>query len=320
MGLGAVAYLRTLYPKANIIYALPQWVAPLYSDSEVETDATAYFPLELKSTKDFIKTFFKLKKLNIDHIHEMHQTGTGAKFFAFVAFIFGIKYTAHNHHLKTKTQVLDQGLIKPLIQRDLDGVYSFLGIPGEIPHYLNYEPEIKIKNSIKCKRIIFGVVATRHTKMWPLENYVMLAELILKENPECEIAIPLSKSENDRKIKAELIRLGLPEVVKFVESELKKLPKFFSESSFYFGNDTGLKHIAVAVNLKSFTLFGPEPANEWHPYETTNHQYFFEENLSCRTRKYHYCGLETCDLLEENMQCMKKFTPEKAFLVIKPYM
>ncbi len=317
MGLGAVAYLRTLYPKANIIYAVPQWGAPLYA--EVKTEASSIYPLKLKVASDYVKTFFELRKMKIDHIHEMHQTGTGSKFFSFLAFTLGIRYTAHNHHLKSETGVIDQGLIKPLIQRDLDGVFSFLG-RDERPNFLQFKPEIKIEQSVHKPRIIFGVVATRQTKMWPLENFVNLAQLILKTKPQTEIVIPLSRSLQDVAIKKNLIELGLPKEVQFLELGLRELPKYFGESSFYFGNDTGLKHIAVAVNLNSYTLFGPEPASEWHPYETLNHQFFYEENLACRVRTHHYCGLDLCDLDQSiNMQCLKKMTAKKALEIISPY-
>ena len=177
MGLSGAQYLKHLYPESNIIYAIPQWIAPLYSESK--TAADKIYPLKLSTLKDILSLFMDIKKLKIDHIHEMHQSGRGAKIFKWISFILGIRYTAHNHHLKNGTEVVDQGLIKPLIQRDLDGVYSFLGL-GERPNYLEYSPKITAKCSEKRKlpMIIMGVVATRKTKMWPLENYLKLASLI----------------------------------------------------------------------------------------------------------------------------------------------
>ena len=314
MGLSSVTYTRALYPKANIIYAVPQWVAPLYKN--VATAADSIYPLSLKSLKDLFKTYQDLRKLKVDHIHEMHQSGRGAKAFKLIAFLMGIKYTAHNHHLKEGGEVLDQGLIKPLIQRDLDGVYSFLG-EKEIPTFLDYPPKMNVINSnAKKARIIFGVVATRLTKMWPLENYIALAKLMALAFPEFEVVIPLSKSADDERIKNVLEALGLPSNTSIVHIPLAELPKFFEESAFYIGNDTGLKHIAVAVDLKSYTLFGPEPANEWHPYDSKKHPYFYVEELACRTRVHHYCGLSVCDLKDEYMQCLKLFTPQKVMEAI----
>jgi heptosyltransferase-2 len=309
MGLSAVQYLRTLHPQANIIYAVPQWVAPLYKD--VTTEADSIYPLSLKKTLDLWKLFNDLRKMKVTHIHEMHQSGRGAKFFKTIAMLLRVPYTFHNHHLKSGTQILDQGVIKPLIQRDLDGVFSFFG-RIVIPHFKEYPPELKMDvKATSSRRVIMGVVATRQTKMWPLQNYKELAKKIANKYPDFQVVIPLSKGTEDLKIKAELEKMGLPERVSIIHIPLSEIPRYFKESAFYIGNDTGLKHIAVAVGIKTYTLFGPEPANEWHPYDEVVHPYFYQEGLTCRTRVHHYCGLDVCDLEKENnMQCLKMFTPE----------
>ncbi|MDO9182014.1 MAG: glycosyltransferase family 9 protein [Bacteriovorax sp.] len=319
MGLSAVQYLKLLYPESNIIYAVPQWIAPLYSESN--TAADSIYPLALSSIKDILKLFKYIKASKIEHIHEMHQSGRGSKIFKIISFVLGIRYTAHNHHLKEKTGVIDQGKILPLIQRDLDGVFSFLG-DGERPNYLNFAPAITPSDnefSYPKKIIIMGVVATRATKMWPLLNYLALAQLINQQDPSISIVIPLSKNADDKLIKEKLLSLGLPAGVSIVEWSLKQLPSAFRAASFYIGNDTGLKHLAVAVGIKTFTFFGPEPANEWHPYNPEKHPYFYLENLVCRTRLHHYCGLSICDLKEDNMHCLNYFKPEQVFLKIENY-
>lgn len=315
MGLSSVQYLRQLHPKANIIYAVPQWIAPLYED--VQTKADSIYPLSLKSVRDVFSLFDDLMAMKVDHIHEMHQSGRGSKIFKLYAFFKGIPYTFHNHHLKGGTKVIDQGIIKSLIQRDLDGVYSFLGT-GEVPRYLDWIPEMKMNSTASYKRIILGVVATRRTKMWPLDYYLKLAHLIEKNFPDFKVVIPLSHSADDKLIKQDLLEYGLPANTSIVHIPLKELPLFFKKSAFYIGNDTGLKHLAVAVGLKSFTLFGPEPANEWHPYDPVQHPYFYQENLECRVRNGHYCGLTVCDLKDDYMKCMKNFPAETIFSAIAP--
>ncbi len=315
MGLSAIQYLKALYPESTIIYAVPQWIEPLYRDSL--TAADTIYSIQMKSFTDILKLLMDIKRFKIDHIHEMHQSGTGAKVLKGIALLLGIKYTAHNHHLKSVTGVVDQGKILPLIQRDLDGVFSFLGF-GERPQFLDFAPVITPNNIInKTPLIIFGVVATRATKMWPLENYISLAKKILEKHPQFKIVIPLSKSLEDKKIQEDLFRLGLSENITIVNWNLQELPKHFQEAHFYVGNDTGLKHLAVAVGLKTFTFYGPEPANEWHPYNSVNHPYFYLDNLACRTRAHHYCGLSVCDLRVGNMDCLKAFSPEKVLELIE---
>jgi heptosyltransferase-2 len=149
--------------------------------------------------------------------------------------------------------------------------------------------------------------------MWPLLNYVNLARLIAQKYPHYKIVIPLSKSQTDQAMKTNLLKEGLPENISIVEWSLGSLASNFTQADLYIGNDTGLKHLAVSVGVKTYTFFGPEPVNEWHPYKQDEHPYFYLENLVCRTRKYHYCGLSICDLSEGNMQCLKSFTPDIVF-------
>lgn len=316
MGLSTVSYFRKLYPKSTIIYAVPQWTAELYL--EVKTDADIIYPLNLSSISSILNLYTDLINFKVDAIHEMHQSGTGRKVFSFIASLMAIPYTAHNHHLESNTLVIDQGVKKELIQRDLDGLYSFYGKGYKCPSFLDYEPSFIATKTHKEKRVILGVVATRETKMWSLENYVLLARKVINNYPDLEVVIPLSHSQMDRELKSKLETLIDNSKIKIVHIKLSKLPKYFFESLAYIGNDTGLKHLAVATKIPSITLFGPEPIKEWHPYNQVNHSVFYVEDLPCRTRTHHYCGLYRCDL-ESNkfMQCMNLISVDMVFEKLK---
>ena len=315
MGLSSITYLRELFPNSKIIYAVPEWTTALYKN--IKTDANVIYPLKLKSLSDIFDLYTDLMNLKVDAIHEMHQSGRGQKVFSLFSFLKKIPYTFHNHHLLSGTKVVDQGQKKELIQRDLDGLYSFYG-KENLPNFLNYLPKFKFENlPAKKKTIILGVVATRQTKMWPLINYAELSKLIFKEFPNIEVIIPLSQSAEDQKIKTELQSYNLPSNVMIEQYPLEMLPNIFCESLLYIGNDTGLKHIAIASGIKTYTFFGPEPVREWHPYDKNLHPFFFNDQLTCRTRTHHYCGLTVCDLKENNMQCLTVFKPELVFQEIK---
>lgn len=312
MGLSSVSYFRSLYPKSTIIYAIPQWTAKLYE--EVITDADIIYPLKLNSLGDILDLYQDLINYQVNLIHETHQTGTGSKVFGLFSILKQIPYTYHNHHLTSGTKVIDQGEKKELIQRDLDGVYSFWSKSKKVPSFLNFEPKLSIKNgsAVRKNRVIFGVVATRDTKKWPLINFKKLADNLLSEDPTLNISIPLSNSREDLEIKQSLINLNLDSRVSIINLPLNKLPQYFAESKLYIGNDTGLKHLAIACGIPSITLFGPEPTREWHPYSQLKHKALFREGLNCRTRNAHYCGLSKCDLESNtNMQCMKLISVEE---------
>lgn len=312
MGLSTVQYFRDLYPESTIIYGVPQWTAKVFA--ETKTAADFIYPLKINSMSEIIELWSDLLNFQVDFIHEMHQSGRGQKVFSSFSVLKKIPYTAHNHHKKSGTKVIDQGVIKPLIQRDLDGVYSFWGKGQKRPHYLDYPPQMEVANPIVKKRLIFGVVATRETKKWALENFKKLAELIKDFDSQIEIVIPLSLSLPDLKLKKEIEDLHFPKNARVVHWGLDQLANEFSGSQCYIGNDTGIKHLSIAVGVPTITFFGAEPPNEWHPYDEIKHLYFFREGLTCRTRTHHYCGLHTCDLkLDQYNQCLTKILPETVF-------
>jgi len=310
IGLAAVQYLRELFPNARIIYALPCWMVPLYDKVEIAADEV--MGLSLTSIGDWLRLWKTLKNKRVDLIYELFQSGRTSKFFSLYSFLMGVQYNFHNHHKNNGGKVHDQGVIKPVIQRDLDGIFSNLTDRKHYPNYLKYPPVMKVNILAKKRKIIFGVVATRETKMWPLEYFLELAHSIDKYLPDVCIKVPISNSSLDLVLEEKLKSLGMPANMEIVKLPLRELANFMGESILYVGNDTGLKHLAVATGVKTITFFGPEPPLEWHPYDKDIHHFFYIDQLECRTAVAHYCGLFRCD----SMICLKNLIPKDVLKLI----
>src|SRR5690606_19147141 len=146
--------------------------APLYKN--VKTAADEIIPI-----REGLNFYSDLLSLKPDAIHEMHQSGSSAKVLKAYSLFKKIPYTFHTHHFKGESKVKDQGKPKAAIQRDLDGVYAYWG-QGLEPDFLKFPPVIKAKTSTKKRRIIIGAVATRETKMWPLQYVRQLSQLLIQ--------------------------------------------------------------------------------------------------------------------------------------------
>ena len=87
----------------------------------------------------------------------------------------------------------------------------------------------------------------------------------------------------------------------------------------YVGNDSGPKHLAVAVGVPTFTFFGPEDPGEWHPYPRAAHPVFFRPGLDCRREDNgRWCGLEECNLQgAARHRCMEELDPLDVVEVMK---
>jgi heptosyltransferase-2 len=147
--------------------------------------------------------------------------------------------------------------------------------------------------------------ASRPTKSWPIERFVEAAKL-WKEKTSGGVVVftgPGEKALADE-FKA---KLGSTEGVLFEDNmSVRELAAKLSRLSVFLGNDSGPKHIAVALHVPTVTVFGPEHPFEWHPYSKERHPYFFIENLACRRDAMPgmpaWCGLENC--VVEGHKCM----------------
>ena len=306
MGLSALSYMRRLFPDAFIAYALPSWICPLYS--ELETDADEIWPLYLGGLGGWLRHWQQFR--GVDLVYEMFQSGRTGTFFRWHRRINGGKYFYHNHHAK-EGPVFRQGNVRlPATVRDLDGVWTFFAKERghHVPAHRQISPRIRLKKIAPEREnlIVLGVVATVETKMWSLKNYCLLAKAIRTRFPHWRIVVPLAPQDRDSNLK-------FPDGVEVVKEKLSQLPALFARAKLYVGNDTGIKHLAVAMGVKTYTLLGPIPPDEFHPYDKKEHPYFFIEGLDCRTVSAHFCGLSFCD----HMSCLEKISVEEVFEKIK---
>lgn len=290
ISIAAGRYLRTLFPDARISYATPGWTVPVFDSLNHPFDE--FVPLKIRTPLDVYSLWQTLTIKQYDCVYEMHRGPRTGRILSLYTMIKSIPYGFNNHHKSTRDSI---------IKRDISGIAQFFSRDS----YELFLPRL-IKRS-QVQKIVFGVVATRKTKMWPLENYVELADKLKKNYPYCAIVIPISKSKTDSQIKQRLFDLGLSKDVEFFEHGLDDVSELFKTADIYIGNDTGLKHLAAFSGVKTISFFGPEEPLEWHPYSSEDHPYFFLKDLDCRYTKAHFCGLSYC----ETMDCLKCFSVDQ---------
>jgi heptosyltransferase-2 len=312
--LSSLNFLKSALPSSEIYLGVPEWIAPLYKDIELNSKEVISF--EFSSIKKWYQNYKKIKSLKLDYVIELNQSGSSSKFFKIFCALNNCKYFFHNHHDKKGRFIRNQGIRKPNIQRDLDACWSILkklDIEVEVPDYLDYPPILNYENIKNSDLICLGVVATRRTKMWPLSYYLELCQA--REFKDKLIIIPLSNSVIDSKIEEYFLKKGLPENVEIIKAPLSELILSLSPVDLYIGNDTGLKHLCAALGSKTITFFGPEEPLEWHPYNLSKHKYLFVKNLECRTLISHFCALKTCD----SMICLNEFKVEHVIQKLKEF-
>ncbi|MCL5024577.1 MAG: glycosyltransferase family 9 protein [Nitrospirae bacterium] len=102
-------------------------------------------------------------------------------------------------------------------------------------------------------------------KCWPVENYLALAERLLKR-PDSLVVIFSGPAEETR-LKEDMdgfVR-GHERTVHVQDRELALVAALLGSCALYVGNDSGITHLAAAVKTPVIALFGPTDPCIWAP-------------------------------------------------------
>ena len=170
----------------------------------------------------------------------------------------------------------------------------------------------------KGLKIFFGIGGSRDTKRWPAEHFANLARTILKQF-DAQFVFTLVPGDSEWVENFKKYFLNDHEAAKrlhfFKDLTLREAAGVISKCDYYVGNDSSLKHIAIAFDLPTFTFFGPEEPLEWHPYHISHHPYAFIKNLECRTESgKHWCTISSC--VKHKHQCLAGIVPESVLPII----
>lgn len=99
------------------------------------------------------------------------------------------------------------------------------------------------------------------SKNWPVEQFICLAERLMKE---ADASPAFIIGEADEKVADELVR-SAPHFPLISGLSLLELGGVLSACERYVGNDSGITHLAAALGLPVVALFGPTDPDRWGP-------------------------------------------------------
>jgi heptosyltransferase-3 len=100
------------------------------------------------------------------------------------------------------------------------------------------------------------------TKQWPTENFANVVEYFAGR----DIASVAVASKKERSILDELRLLSRTPVTVFDDLSLPEITALASKASIFVGNDSGIAHIAAAVNTPVVVVFGSSNRDHWRPW------------------------------------------------------
>jgi ADP-heptose:LPS heptosyltransferase len=296
--------LKRFLPNTQIDILLEDWVAPLLDGF----DSVDNVIRAGKGSADRLKTAWRVRRNGYDVVFNLHG-GTTATFFARAC---GAPHSVgHSHyqysflynHLLSSSSDFWQQEHTHSAEQQL-ALLGFVGIPvedrpksrlavtdaelGLLQEKLIAETQRRgadfpllvhatdLEFAVGSPRSVFALIhpaSAFATKTWATENFARIAEY-LNERGLKTIAVA---SKNEKAVLEKLVAESKVPILTFDDLTLPEITALASQAKLFVGNDSGIAHIAAAVNTPSVVIFGSSNRNHWRPWTDAPHRIVFEE-------------------------------------------
>jgi heptosyltransferase-2 len=170
---------------------------------------------------------------------------------------------------KIQPQRIGRGRFKPLLMVDYylkiaeylgcDTKDAQLQLPLEIPEKSNMPAKIQKLLSSDAPLVILVPGGTfGPSKCWHAERFARVADHLI-EKYNLNVIISIAPNQIEQNIAKQIIRFATHTVHSTLDTPLSitQLKTIFAQADLVITNDTGPRHIAIALKRKLITLFGP---------------------------------------------------------------
>jgi heptosyltransferase-3 len=311
--------LKRFLPEAQIDILLEDWVAPVLEGFDAVDNVLTVG----KDAKSRIKTAWQIRRNKYDVAFNLHG-GTTATFFVRAS---GAKHLVgyenfqysflYNHLLSSSADFWQRERTHSAEQQ-----LALLGFTG-VPVLDKPKSRLAITetawNSIENKIssfifhpssfALFHPAAAFDTKQWATENFARVAEFLSGKGLQT-IAVA---TKSERGVLEKLRETSGVPVAIFDDLTLPEITALASKAKIFVGNDSGIAHIAAAVETPSVVIFGSSNINHWRPWTDARHEIVFEKML-CQP-----CAGYLCKEFGEP-DCIKRITVENVTKAIEKIM
>jgi lipopolysaccharide heptosyltransferase II len=123
------------------------------------------------------------------------------------------------------------------------------------------------------------------TKQWAISNFARVAEKLSARGFRC-VAI---SAPSEKQVIAELVENSSAQLTTFTDLSLPEVTALAAYSHLFVGNDSGIAHIASAVQTPSVVIFGSSNVAHWRPWTIAPAEVVREE-LPCQPCPGYFCA------------------------------
>ncbi len=309
--------LRRFVPHAKIHILLEDWVAPLLDGSNL-IDRVISTPRHGNAARARLAR--ELHRANYQVVYNLHG-GTTATFLTRASgAAHRVGYThyqyarLHNHAAPSPQQIWSRPVLHSVEQQL--ALIGWTGVPVTDRPATQLTVTEKAAQAVKAKLAAHNLddkerlalihpAAAFETKQWPIDNFVKIAEdLSLRGLTPVALVSP-----KERQLAQALVSRSSARVIAFDNLSLPEVIALAARASLFVGNDSGIAHIAAAVQTPSVVIFGSSNVAHWRPW-TTNQSEVVREELPCQPCHGYFCAEF------EKPQCILKVPVERVVAAI----
>jgi lipopolysaccharide heptosyltransferase II len=289
--------LRRFLPHAKIHMLLEDWVAPVLDGSNL---VDRVIPIPRHGNASRARIARELHRTKYDVVYNLHG-GTTATFLTRAS---GATYRVgyahyqyarlHNHIAPSPQQIWSRPVLHSVEQQL--ALIGWTGVP------VTDRPATQLNVTEKASRAIATKLATHNiddkerlalihpaaafpTKQWPVANFANIAEDVSMRGMVPVVLV----SPTERQIAQTLAAKSSARVVTFDSLSLPEVTALAARASLFVGNDSGIAHIAAAVQTPCVVIFGSSNVAHWRPW-TTNQSEVVREELPCQPCHGYFCS------------------------------
>jgi lipopolysaccharide heptosyltransferase II len=282
---------------------------------------------KFKACARFLDLFFKLKKERFEVCFDFsldHRYGLLAKLIGIKKRI-GLDYKKRGRFLTHKITI-DGFHLKHVVEYYLE-LLKFLQIEPrrvKLELYLDDNQQRKAKDLLyKCgidaDDLLIGVVCGGGAswgkdailKHWPLENFASLIDRLIEE---LKAKVIILGDPTERAIADKMSLLIKNQVVDLVgKTTLEEFASLIGAVRLLVTNDGGPLHVAVALGVKTVSVFGPVDDAVYGPYPSSPDHVVINKCLPCRPC-YQNFRIKEC---ARERECLTGITVSQVFNVIR---
>jgi len=313
----ALTALKRFLPNAKIDILLEDWVAPLLDGFEDVNDVISVGPGGLSR----LKTARELRHRRYDVAVNLHG-GTTGTFFTYAS---GARHRVgyreyqyaflYNHLLGSAADFFNKP--NPHSVEQQLALLGFVGVPVDDrlkTHLATTESASSAmadklsKSAIRDPRSAIALMhptAAFASKQWATEHFARTAEFLSQKGLQT-VAVAAG---NERDVLVTLEKEAKVPVITFHDLSLPEITALASRAKLFVGNDSGIAHIAAAVNTPCVVIFGSSNRDNWRPWTDAPSEVVFE-HFPCQP-----CPGYVCKEFGEP-KCILAVRPESVFAAI----